>query len=378
MKGEAEQAIEGGMSIEDFRAKIHSKFGQDIKETQMSDIGLTNKEQRSYSLSKALYALSNPSDRRAQEAAAFEFEVSNATSRSGNFCVPFEVAGPLQKRDLTTTTGDGVVGEQFREGDFIEALRNSSAVMAAGATMLTGLEGEIKIPRQSAVTVASFLGAEGSTSANDDDPEFDSVTMTGKLLGITSSVTKQLLNTGSLDVENLIRNDLARSIATGIDLAGLSGSGAAGNPEGIDNISGIATVDFASTLPTFAEVVELESTVAADNALMGSPVYLMNPSVYGELKTVEKATNTAEFIVDRDGMINGYPVIRSTQAVAQSKRMYFGNFADLLIGQFGPGVEIIVDPFSLASTGIVKITATVVMDVAVRHKESFVIAANNL
>jgi Phage capsid family. len=171
---------------------------------------------------------------------------------------------------------------------------------------------------------------------------------------------------------------LARSIATGIDLAGLSGSGAAGNPEGIDNISGIATVDFASTLPTFAEVVELESTVAADNALMGSPVYLMNPSVYGELKTVEKATNTAEFIVDRDGMINGYPVIRSTQAVAQSKRMYFGNFADLLIGQFGPGVEIIVDPFSLASTGIVKITATVVMDVAVRHKESFVIAANNL
>ena len=378
MKGEAEQAIEGGMSIEDFRSKIKSKFGQDMKETKMSDIGLTTKEQRSYSLSKALFALANPGDRRAQEAAAFEFEVSGAASRSGSFVVPFEVAGPLQKRDLTTSTGDGVVGEQFREGDFIEALRNASSVMAAGATMLTGLEGEIKIPRQSAVTVATFLGAEGSTSANDDDPEFDAVTMSGKLLGITSSVTKQLLNTGSLDVENLIRNDLARSIATGMDLAALSGSGAAGNPTGLDNINGISTVDFASATPTFAEVVELESTIASNNALLGMPHYLMHPSVYGELKTVEKATNTAEFIVDRDGMINGYPVIRSKQATADRRRMYMGNFADLLVGQFGPGVEIIVDPFSNASTGIVKVTATVVMDVAVRHTESFVIAANNL
>ena len=375
MKGEAEQAIEGGMSIEDFRAKIHSKFGQDIKETQMSDIGLTNKEQRSYSLRKALFALSNPGDRRAQEAAAFEFEVSNAASRSGSFTIPFEVAGPISRRDMTTSTDAGAIGESFREGDFIEALRNQSSVMRAGATMLTGLEGTIKIPRQSAITAAAFLTTEGVTT-NEDDPSLDAVTMDAKMLGITSTATKLLLNTASIDVENLIRNDLTRSIATGMDLAGLSGAGTTGVPTGIRNTAGINTVDFAANGPTFAEIVTMESRVAQDNALMGSLFYVLNPADYGRLKTTEKATNTAEFIVDRDGLVNGYEVIRSSQ-VAEDE-YYFMDGSSLLVGVFGPGVEITVDPFSEANKGLVNITATVAMDIAVRHPESFCLGANTL
>ena len=375
MKGEAEQAIEGGMSVEDFRSNIQSKFSQDMKETQMSDIGLTNKEQRSYSLRKALFALSNPGDRRAQEAAAFEFEVSTAASRSGSFVVPFEVAGPLAKRDMTTSTDAGAIGESFREGDFIEALRNQSSVMRAGATMLTGLEGTIKIPRQSAITAAAFLTTEGVTT-NEDDPTFDAVTMDAKMLGITSTATKLLLNTASLDVENLIRNDLTRSIATGMDLAGLSGAGTSGVPTGIRNTAGINTVDFAANGPTFAEIVTMESRVAQDNALMGSLNYVVNPADYGRLKTTEKATNTAEFIVDRDGRINGYDVVVSSQV--SEDEYYFMDGSSLLVGVFGPGVEITVDPFSEANKGLVNITATVAMDIAVRHPESFCLGANTL
>jgi HK97 family phage major capsid protein len=375
MKGEAEQAIEGGMSIEDFRQKIHSKFGHDVKETQMSDIGLTTKEQGSYSLRRALFALSNPGDRRAQEAAAFEFEVSNAASRSGSFVVPFEVAGPISRRDMTTSSDAGAIGESFREGDFIEALRNQSSVMRAGATMLTGLEGTIKIPRQSAITAAAFLTTEGVTT-NEDDPTFDAVTMDAKMLGITSTATKLLLNTASIDVENLIRNDLTRSIATGMDLAGLSGAGTSGVPTGIRNTAGINTVDFAANGPTFAEIVSMESRVAQDNALMGSLFYVVNPADYGRLKTTEKATNTAEFIVDRDGLVNGYEVIRSSQ-VAEDE-YYFMDGSSLLVGVFGPGVEITVDPFSEANKGLVNITATVAMDIAVRHPESFCLGANTL
>jgi HK97 family phage major capsid protein/HK97 family phage prohead protease len=365
-EAKAEEAIAEGKLADEFKSSVRSTFKYEpIKETEMSsEIGMTAKEVRNFSLVRALNALANPHDRRAQEAAAFEFDVSNSASRGDGFVVPFDV----MKRDLNSSDDSALIGEDFRAGDFIEALRNQSSVMQAGATMLNGLVGDVKIPRQSGVAAASFISNEGN-NAHESEMTANAVTMTAKHLAVSTEATKILLTQSSLDVENLIRNDLTRAIALGLDNAALQGDGTSGAPTGIRSTGGINTQDFAATNPTFAEIVAMETAVATDNALMGTLAYIMNATQYGALKTTEKATNTAQFVVEPGGTINGYPVIVSNQVAAGD--VFFGNFADLLVGTFGSGVEIIVDPFTKSRAGNVVITASVLADVAVRHAVSF-------
>ena len=47
-----------------------------------------------------------------------------------------------------------------------------------------------------------------------------------------------------------------------------------------------------------------------------------------------------------------------------------GNFSDCLVGFFG-GVDIKVDPYSLSTSGGVRIVALAMMDIAIRHAVSF-------
>jgi len=153
-----------------------------------------------------------------------------------------------------------------------------------------------------------------------------------------------------------------------IDAGALSGSGSSGNPTGIKNTSGINTVTFARANPTWAETVNMESQVAVDNALLRNLSYIMRADDYGSLKTTEKATGTAQIVVDRDGRGNNYGVVVSNQPTAGDH--YFGNFSDLLIGFFG-GLDIIVDPYTNSSSGTVRVVGIQMIDVAVRNAVSF-------
>lgn len=336
-----------------------------------ADVGMSKPEVKRYSLMRAINALANPTDRRAREAAAFEFECSDAAQRAfgqsaQGLLVPAEVLRNWTKRDLNSSDDAGIVGQDFRPDAFVDVLRNASSVMQAGATMLTGLQGNIKIPKKTAASAGGWF-TEGNAAA-ESEMTIGSITMAPKTVGAYTDVTRQLMMQGSPDVEALVRNDLASALALAIDLGALTGSGSSGQPTGIRNTSGINTKDFAATTPTFAELVGMETEVAADNALQGNLAYILPAALYGALKTVEKASNTAQFVVGADGQINGYRAIVSNQAAAGD--VYFGNFSDLLIGMWG-GLDLLVDPYTASTTGTVRVVAMQSVDVAVRHAVSF-------
>ena len=94
----------------------------------------------------------------------------------------------------------------------------------------------------------------------------------------------------------------------------------------------------------------------------------MPASTYGALKTTEKATNTAQFVVEPGGTVNGYRSIVSNQAAAGD--VYFGNYSDLLVGMYG-GLDLLVDPFTSSASGTVRVRALQSVDVAVRNAVSF-------
>jgi len=368
----ADKAISDGISVEEFRGVLLENISNNTPLETPSEIGMTKKEVRQFSLVKAIRAMANPSDRKAQEEAAFEFECSAEAARqygkdAQGIMLPAEVLRNWNQRDINSSDDSTLIAEDYRGGDFIDVLRNSSSVMQAGATMLRGLQGNVVIPKKTAASSGGWIATEGAAAA---ESEFTSgsVTMSPKVIGAFTDATRLLLQQSSLDVENLIRDDLTQSIATAIDLGALAGSGSSGQPTGIANTSGINTTTFAAANPTWAEIVAMESAVANDNALNGSLGYICRPADFGTLKTTEKATGTAQFVVSPDNSMNGYNVIRSNQVT--SGDFYFGNFADLLIGMYG-GLDITVDPYALSTSGGVRIVALQTVDVAVRHAVSF-------
>ena len=369
------QAIQDGLSVEEFRGMLLENISNDKPLETPSEIGLDKQEIRRFSILRAIRAMANPTDRKLQEEAAFEFECSEAAGKiygktAQGVLLPPEVLANWGQRDMNASDDSNLIGQDFRAGDFIDVLRNNSAVMPL-ATMLNGLSGDVKIPKKTAASAAAFISSEGG-AAGESEMTIGSVTMSPKTLGAFTDVTRQLMIQSSLDVENLIRNDLAAAMAIAIDDAALEGSGSSGNPTGITNTTGINTVSLSSAAaPTFAEIVSMESSLSVDNALLGDLSYIVHPTNAGTLKTTEKASNTAQFVLT-NGEMNGYPVVVSPQITANN--YVFGNFNDLLVGMFG-GLDLVVDPFTNSTSGTVRVVALQSVDVAVRHAVSFCAAS---
>jgi HK97 family phage major capsid protein len=192
--------------------------------------------------------------------------------------------------------------------------------------------------------------------------------MTPRTVGAFTDFSRRLILQSSLDVENMVRRDLAAVIALAIDTAALYGTGASNQPTGLKLQSGINTKDFAATNPTFAELVAMESEVAVDNADVGTMRYLLNPAQRGAAKSTEKFAGTGMTIWEPGNSINGYATEVSNQVTAGD--VFFGNFADLMIG-FWSGLDLTVDPYAGATSGTVRVIALQDCDIAVRNAVSF-------
>ena len=366
--------ISEGVSIDAARAAFLEEIKVDQKPLsgKEADVGLTDKEVRQFSVLRALNALANPSDKAAWEAAAFEREVSEAASKAAGksargIFVPGEIL--RAKRDLTVgtaTAGGNLVATELMADSFIDLLRNRSVVTRAGATVMNGLVGNVAIPKQTGAATAYWVAESGAPT--ESQQTIGQVTMTPKTVGAFTDFSRRLILQSSLDVENMVRRDLAAVIALAIDTAALYGTAADNQPRGLKNQSGINTQDFAATNPTFAELVAMETQIAADNADIGTMRYLVNPAQRGAAKTTEKASGTAQFVWEPGNTINGYGTEVSNQITAGD--VFFGNFADLMIG-FWSGLDLTVDPYAGATSGTVRVIALQDCDIAVRNAVSF-------
>lgn len=378
----ARELINSGGSVNDLNKKILERMGHsDPVEAKSPEIGLSEQEQKRYSFLRALNALANPTDRTAQEKAAFEYECSRAASEATGkspegILVPVDVL----KRDLnvgTAAQGGDLVATDLLSGSFIDMLRNR-AVMMRLATVLTGLNGNIAIPRQTGGATAYWVAESGAPT--ESTQAVDQVTLSPKTVGAYTEYTRKMLLQSSIDVEAFVRADLAATLALEIDRAAINGSGASNQPTGILNTTGIGDVAGGTDglAPTWAHIVDLETQVATANADVSTLRYVTNAKVRGKLKTTEKATNTAQFIMVEMGGMNGYESIITNQVPSNLTKgsgtnlsaIVFGNFADLIIGMWG-GLDLTVNPYAMDTSGGVRVTVLQDIDLAVRHAESF-------
>jgi HK97 family phage major capsid protein len=367
----AQEFISNSRSLEELRSALLEKMGVEEKPITPKDteIGLTEKESREFSFLRALKALAHPNDREAQRAASFEFEVSAAAqSKSGKeargILVPADVLG-YSKRDLTVGSASGggdLVQTDLLSSSFIDLLRKALVLQSAGANILTGLDGMVAIPRQSG-GATTYHVAENS-SITESALTVDQVALQPRTIGALTDYSRRLLLQSSIDVENLVRQDLAQQIAIEIENQAINGVGTESKPLGILNVSGINTE---SGVAAFSDFVNAEAALGTDNALLGNLGYLMNSALRGTMKTTEKASSTGQFVYESDNTINGYPAYVSNSMPASTA--VFANFSDIIIGLWS-GLDIMVDPYTGSAAGTVRVVAMQDYDVAVRHPES--------
>lgn len=378
----ARTAISEGWTVPQFNEKALEVIGQRNSEARVSsqhdgEVDLSDRDRGEFSLVRLMDALSNPNDRSARERAAFELEVSAEAQRGfgsefkcrGEFVPESLLAGKRTLSAGTATDGAELVATNLLAGSYIEVLRNASAAMRAGITMLPGLVGNVAIPRQTSGASSTWISAEDG-DATGGEPQFDQVTLSPKDLACYTEVTRRLLLQSTPAIEGIVRRDLAVAQALGIDLAVLYGSGSSGQPTGIASQTGINVKDLAAADPTYAEIVEIIKLVMEDNALTGTPTWIIEANGWEALKTTGKQASGVEgnFILGDSDRIVGYPYIMSNQVT--DEHYFFGDFTQALLGEWG-GLEINVDPYTHSLKGKIRYVTFKTCDVAVRQPTAF-------
>lgn len=381
--GEVEMArdyIKRGLTINDFNQSLLEKMSkkQVPIDGKSAEIGLSPREVKRFSVLRAINAqIGNRWDK-----AGFELECSRAVEKqfgvtAKGFYIPMDVL----HRDLDwTTEATDLVKTNLLTGSFIDLLYKKTVMRELGATFLEGIVGNIDIPRMSGGATVYWAASE-QAGLSESTQTFDKISLSPKSMGCVSDVSKLLLNQTAFSAEQMLLNDMARAIAVGIDTYALSGSGISGQPTGLLG-SGITADDIGtSTGITYADIVSLESSVATQDADIGALAYLTTPKVRGKLKQVfTNATYGSLPVWGADNMVNGYRgivsnVVPSTIDTDHHVCVY-GNWADLIICLFAPGLDVTVDPFTLSKTRLVSLICYMDIDFGVRHVKSFAYADN--
>lgn len=351
-------------------------------------IGMSDKEQRDFSILKLLKAQARDASKADIDNATLELEASRAVEAKigqapNGMYIPAEILGEsrsiydqLESRDLSAdvfSQAGALVGVDFRPQQMIPLLRNMMALTGAGVTNLDGLVGDVAIPKQTGAGTASWVGTDGG-AVSETNQTVGQVTLTPKTLGAFTDYTRQLRLQSSLSVENFIRSDLMQIVALEKDRSALHGSGTSGQPVGIANTTGVGSETFSTTgAPTRPEVIAMRSDVATANALVGNLNFVTNSAVYGNLLSELVDAGSGQFLLNENtSTMIGRNVIESNQVEANT--IFFGNWADVLMGSWG-GMDMLIDPYTASTTGTVRVIIFHTCDIAVRRAESFTVGS---
>ena len=379
---EALSFIAEGKSADQFKDYLLEQRANEpvaVPSDEREEIGLSDKEVEQYSLKRAIEAIASgrPSD------AGLEMEASAAVAkRSGKsprgFFLPNDVSNKfVGQRDLTAgaSANGAKLVDEIVQVPVIEALRARMVLGQLGSTVLSGLSSNVSVPK---VTT----GASGSWVAENAAPSettqaIGQVQLSPKTCAAYTDIGRRLLVQSSADVESLIRNDITNALAVAIDSAAVNGGGS-NEPTGILQHSDVTTIAMGTNgaAPTYAKLCDVEAGPENANAAMGTMQFLTNAKVRKKLRQVEIATNSGLMLFDwRFNTILGYPttvanIVPSTLTKGSSSvcsGIIFGDFSQVLIGYFGAGIDVLVDPYSGGNAGTVRVSALVDVDVNLRH-----------
>ena len=265
----------------------------------------------------------------------------------------------METRAAVTVASEGADVVATDLYDIIEPLRAKNVLVQAGAKFYTGLTNNAQIP----VMTGSNVNWAGETAAaTDGNVLFNNVTLTPKRLTAYVDISKMLLAQDSVGVENAIRQDLINAINSKLESTILGkGAKSATTPAGIFN----------GKTPTkvtdFEGLVGLEAKVEEANVL-GGISYIASPSARASFRNMMKGSRGTAQLAYTDGTLDGTPVYSTSNV--EAKTFVVGDFSNLAIGSWG-GLDIVVDNYTQAVNGMIRLVVNAYFDAALIRPEAF-------
>lgn len=386
-----------GRSIDEFNDAVKEKMkaagertdvtpGQEVDGKPATEVGLSDKDIRKYSICRAILAMADPTFK----GAGFEREVSDEIQKrlgdnfgNGGIFVPYEAQ--TAKRDLTVggglATGGALVGTEHRAESFIDMLRAKSVIYQLGAQRLTGLRGDIAIPKQTGASTAYWV-KEG-VAPTESQPSFGQIAMSPKTLGDMVEFTRKLLLQANPSVEALVFNDIAKVMALGVDKASISGAAANDEPVGILNQTGTLVIPAtgAGGAMQYSDFTDTEGLFEEANVDAATMAWLSRPGFRATLKSRQKVSGQALFITSENNQTVGYNHAVTTQMPAgtsggASSKLVKGDFSQIVVGEWGV-LEIAANPYGSGfGAGNIAIRALQSLDLVVRYPQAFAVNAD--
>jgi len=271
----------------------------------------------------------------------------------------------------TTATSAAITPVSFRPALFTSALTNSTVIQALGATILSGLTGNVVIPRETGSPAVGWVNEDEALPTG--NASFDSLTLTPHHVGAITELSRQLLMQNSPSVDGIIRQMLARNIALAIDAAAVNGSGTGAVPLGILNDGLVPTEAYATDLFTTTANMIAKADLANVAASRG---FL---STNGVKATAAKTKDGDGYPLGIATIFHGERVEFSNQVpnnlnpTANKHGLIYGDWADFLVGIWSQ-LDILVNPYAETaySKGNILIRAMATVDFGVRRPASFV------
>ena len=237
-------------------------------------------------------------------AAEFAQESERRTGRKAQGV--FVPLAALESRAVnTTSTAPEIVPTIHRADQYIEPFRNNLLARRLGVRVLSGLSGNLSIPKYATGGTTGWVAENAALPTG--DMTFDSVTMAPKHAGGIQEMSRQLLQQSSPDVEALVRNDLSFLLAQAIDSALIKGGGT-NEPTGVLSTVGVQTANLATlswqNILAMLQKLDISNTSAAN--------IVASTKVKAKLQGTLKAAGIAGYLME-NGRVADLPAYFSNQ-----------------------------------------------------------------
>lgn len=271
-------------------------------------------------------------------------------SYSGQIQLPVEERGDAVAATVATDGKEIVATDKL---NILSPLMGKSILAESGATFLTGLVGNISIPTYT----GSTCGWKGELEAADNGKgTFGSVELSPKRLTAYIDISKQFLTQDSVGAEEMLRADIVNSLVAKLEQTIFGDAvGDTTKPAGIFNGAQVVA-------PSYQGVCDAEAAVTDYS---GEKRFVMSPTAKSAFKqaTISGTKSDLRLLLE-DGEVDGYPVSDSSNVVAGGYA--FGDFSELVVAQWG-GIDIVVDPYTLATKNAIRLVINAYFDAKVRR-----------
>ena len=343
-----------------------------------SRLGLNGKEKKRYSILRAVRQIAE-----GKGVDGFERECSDELAKKlerqpVGFFMPDDIMDH-RRTLLAQSPADGgfTVDNNVLASEFLPYLRNTAKVVGLGARVISGLTGNISIPRQ--LTGATAYWTDENVALTQSSATFGQIVARPRRLGTSVPYSKQFIAQTSLDAETFVVNDSDAAMAIELDRVAINGKGGS-EPLGILNLASgeLSTAVSFSAAATWTKYLTFWQNVATNNALLGNPAYLTTPASAVKAQAIQKFATYGEAIWSANNTIGMFKADWSNQFPTSGtiNQVIFGDWSQVIYLEWA-GRDVVIDPYTYKKEGNVEITIARMIDMVVRRSKSFCISSDS-